>query len=151
LLEDSLQRFKELGDREGISMTLNNLADLEFGRSNLKRAASLYRDGLTFAREVGAKRTLVNHLEGAAAVAYHLGRADQAACLLSLAIQLREKAQMSRSLDSQATFDFHLALVQSRLGEAAFAAEWEVGRAMSLAEAEAMVATLDQFARTHAD
>jgi tetratricopeptide (TPR) repeat protein len=148
MLEDSLEHFKEIGDREGMALALNNLGDLECDLGNLNRAASRYRDGLRFAREVGAKRALLNHMEGAAVLAYHLGLPDQAARLLSFAAEMRETAQISRSLGNQASFDSHLALVQSRLVEAAFAAEWEVGHAMSLAEAEAMVAALDQFAST---
>ena len=132
-------------------MVCNNLAELEFDRGDLKRAASRYREGLRLAREVGTKPTLVNHLEGAAAVAYHLGLPYQAARLFAFSTELQEKAQMSRSLDYQARFDSHLALVQSRLGETAFAAEWEVGRALSVAEAEAMVAALDQFAGTQSN
>jgi predicted ATPase/DNA-binding XRE family transcriptional regulator len=151
LLADSLERFKEIGDREGMSLALNNLGDLEFGRGDLKHAASLYRDGLAFARAVGTKPILVDHLEGAATVAYHLGRADPAARLLSLATEVRGKAQMSRSLNNQARFDSHLALVRSRLGEADFATAWKAGQAMSLADAEALVAALDQFACTSSD
>jgi tetratricopeptide (TPR) repeat protein len=151
LLEESLERFKEIGDREGIACALNNLGEVELERGDLKRAASRYRDGLMFAREIGAKWVLVNLLEGAAGLACHLGVADLAARLLSLAVELREKAQISRSLDNQACFDSRLALVQGRLGEAAFAAEWEAGRAMSPAEAEAIVAALDQFAGIPSD
>jgi predicted ATPase/transcriptional regulator with XRE-family HTH domain/uncharacterized protein HemY len=151
LLEGSLEQFRELGDHEGMCLTVTNLGDLEFDRGDLKRAASWYRDGFRFAHEDGTKRSITNLLEGAAAIAYRLRQADQAARLLSLATGLRNKAQMSRSLDYQARYDSYLALVRSHLGEAAFADEWDVGQAMSLVEAEAMVAALDQFARTPSD
>ena len=50
---------------------------------------------------------------------------------------------MSRSPGSQAQNDANVAQLRSCLGEAVFAVEWEVGREMTLPEAEALVATLD--------
>jgi predicted ATPase/Tfp pilus assembly protein PilF/DNA-binding XRE family transcriptional regulator len=146
LMEDSLALYQELGDKDVVSGALNNLGDVLHEQGDLKRAIALYRQGITIAHEIGVKWSLLSLLEGAACLADDLGLVTQAARLFALAMELREKAQMSRSLGNQAHYDSNVAHVRACMGEEAFVAEWEAGRSMTAAEAETLVAELDYFA-----
>jgi predicted ATPase/transcriptional regulator with XRE-family HTH domain/Tfp pilus assembly protein PilF len=143
LMEDSLALYQELGDKDGLSSALNNLGDLLHEQGDLKRAIALYRRGITLAHEIGVQWSLLNLLEGAAHLAYDMEQFTQAVRLFALATELRAKVQMSRSLRNQARYDSNVAHMRACLGEEAFAAEWEAGRSMTVAEAETLVAALD--------
>ncbi|HEU5441670.1 MAG TPA: tetratricopeptide repeat protein, partial [Ktedonobacterales bacterium] len=150
LLGQSLAVFTELGDKDGIALALNNLGEVVHQQGDLKRASGLQRQSLALAREVSAKRTTYAVLDDLAALGDDLGRPDAACRLLALAAELRARSGVPRSLGNQARYDALLAVVRTRLGEAAFAAEWEIGGRLTLDEAEAMAATLESAAITAA-
>ena len=150
-LEESLVRYRELEDHWGIAGVLSNLGELAHEQGDLKRAATLYRDGMHFAREVGAMWTLLNQLESIAKLLYDLGQVKLAARLFSLARELRKTTQMPLSPGRQALCDANVTQVRSCLGEAVFAEEWEIGRVMTLPEAEALLAALDVFVGIRSD
>ena len=101
-------------------------------RRDYARAEALFAESLRSRREYGDKRGIVGCLNGLASVAAATGRFARAARLFGAAEALREEvgaAPRHRHRSGSA-----VAQTKSALGEAAFAAAWEAGRALPLAD-----------------
>jgi len=135
LLEECVTLCRQLGDKEGIASALSTLGALALEQGELVRAAQLYRESMSFAYGVGLKVLIVENLEGAAEVAHAQGQDVQATRLFALAEALRERFQMPRSSGDQPQRTSRIVAVRAALGDAAFAAQWAAGRAMTLERA----------------
>jgi tetratricopeptide (TPR) repeat protein len=79
LNEECLPYFKQLGNREGASVTLNNLGASAFYEGDFEAALSYYAEAAKTARELGYKVSLALALDGLAALALKRGDARGAA------------------------------------------------------------------------
>jgi tetratricopeptide (TPR) repeat protein len=147
-LEERLRIWRELHNLHGIAWSLNALGYLSLRQDDVRQAAAQFAESMALWRELNQPNTVVSCLAGMAEVAQSAGQADRAALLLSATLALFE-ARNARVEDvaldvlagypliTQADLERQAAGLRGALGEAAFAAAWAAGRAMSLEQAAA--------------
>jgi len=137
LCEESLALARELGDNRSVGWALESAAPAALARGDLATARRLLDEGLALSQETGDKRAIAQWLEGLAELSAVEGRHAPAARLCGSAEALREAIGAPQPPSDRERY----AAVQSRaraaLGEEAFAAARDAGRAMSLDEAVA--------------
>jgi tetratricopeptide (TPR) repeat protein len=138
LHEESLALRRELGDKWGIASSLGNLGLVAFERGDYARAVALLEEGLALARDIGAKHRVTECLEGLATVAGALDQPERAARLFGTADALRAALGAPLPPRERARREQAVAALRDALGEAAFAAAWAEGRALSLEDAVAL-------------
>jgi hypothetical protein len=135
LATEGLLLYRELGDKHGASRALNSQGDAACARSDFGAAAALYEESLALRKRLDDRPGIAESLEGLARVAGAQGQERRAVHLLAAADTLRAAggaplARRMRPAEEQAVLALHLAL-----GEAAFAAAWATGQAMTLEDA----------------
>jgi tetratricopeptide (TPR) repeat protein len=91
-LEESLKRFRTLGDQASIAFTLTRLGVSEGSRGDVARARARLREAADLGRRVPDRHILPLALHGLGELERDVGRYAQAAELLEEAIQLCEEA-----------------------------------------------------------
>jgi len=86
-------------------------------------------------RQLRDRRVIAHSLEGMTGVAQGQSQSSRAARLGGAASALRESIGSPRSPAEQEEIDQQVAAVREALGEAAFAAAWDAGRAMTWEQA----------------
>jgi predicted ATPase/class 3 adenylate cyclase/tetratricopeptide (TPR) repeat protein len=137
LHEESLGIRRELGDKRGIAITLNNLGGVALQQGEYASARSLYQESLGIHREVGDKRGAAYSLEAFAYLAVKADTEQRAARLWAAAAALREAIGSPLPPNDREEQESKIAMAKEALGEAAFAAAWEEGRAMTWEQAAA--------------
>jgi tetratricopeptide (TPR) repeat protein len=132
LLEESVATFKELGDRWSTTEALLALARVAMSQGELARARACYQESLALAREIGARNFMAAELEGVGALAAAQGEPEWAARLWGTAQALRVALGAPLPLIYRPDYERALTNARIRLGEAAFAACWTEGEAMTL-------------------
>ena len=141
LFEECLAICRESGIRQGIAFPLNHLGTLAFHQGDYASARSLYEESLSIRRELGDKWGIVYSLEAFARLNLQENRSEQAAALWGAAQRLRKEIGFPLPPDEQDEYDRAVAAAREALGEEAFAAAWEEGRAMTLEQAVAYACT----------
>jgi predicted ATPase/transcriptional regulator with XRE-family HTH domain len=134
LFEKALAIYHRVGERWHIIMTTGHLADVALGQGDLRRGAALYAECLALARAAGMQPQSARGLEGLAYVAMQASPAGDpglAARLLGAAAALAAGGWTPMRIESDRMGRI-LAATRVALGEAAFAAAWAEGRALSL-------------------
>jgi predicted ATPase/class 3 adenylate cyclase len=134
-LREGLVLLQELGDTASSAVALADLADIAVVQGDYAQAADLLRASLTLERDVGNSLTIAWCLTDLASVATAQGHMEQAARLFAAVATLRDTGDMQMDLPQQAEWDRNVATMRAQLGEAAFAAAWAAGRALSLNQA----------------
>jgi tetratricopeptide (TPR) repeat protein len=134
---ESLAIARELGDRQAAAATLCSMARVA---EDPAESRALLRESLGHRRELGDRSGMVECLEGMAALALATGAPERAARLFGAAASIREQLRapilpMERDLQEQA-----VQRTRAVLGEEAFTAAWEQGRALTLEAAAAQAA-----------
>jgi predicted ATPase/DNA-binding SARP family transcriptional activator len=144
LLEESLTIWREWDDRWGTGLCLHRLGVVRQAQGDLGAARALYRESLTLFQAVGENRGIAGCLEGFAGVAMASSctaeREDslrRATRLFGAAATLRDAVGTPLPPYDRAAYEHHLAALRAGLGEAAFAAAWAEGQAMTLEAAAA--------------
>ena len=127
--------FRELGNRQGVSMGLYNLGWITLLQDDLGRSADLYRESLSHSWETGMNPLVQDALEGIACLAEAKGEAERAARLWGAAQALQEAKDIPRDPDFLAEADARISAVRLGMGEEAWEEAWRKGRAMTLDEA----------------
>jgi tetratricopeptide (TPR) repeat protein len=152
LYEESLAIRRELADRWGVAGALNNLGMIAHQQGDFRAARSLHEESLSIRRELGDRIGAAASLEALAELAYEGN--DQggggeppegspvedwrrAARLFAAGDALREAGGALLPVTEQEENRRQVSRVRELLGEEAFAAAWEEGRAKSLEEAVA--------------
>jgi predicted ATPase len=135
LHEESLAIEREIGDQQGIALSLNNLGLMAKEQGDYAAARALYEESLAIFREIGDQQGVAYNLEGLAAVVAALGQPGRAARLFGAAEALRAAIGAPLAPNEQAEYDRDVAVARAALDEAAFAAAWAQGRALSLEQA----------------
>ena len=135
LLEESLALALELGDKYWTALSLLRLAKVARAEGDHGRASALDGRALTLASELGAKRALAEWLEGMARTAVAHEAFDRAVVLLGAADAVRDELGAPLPPAERPGHEKDLAAARASLGDDAFAAAWEAGRAMPLEEA----------------
>ncbi len=130
LLEESLALQRQLGDKRGIARALNYLGWLAGRQGAFERASALCDESLQISLATGAKDLLAEGLEVLAWVVAAHGQAHRAARLGGAAQALRDALGVPLLPAARADHDRATSAMREALGEEAFAAAWDAGRAM---------------------
>jgi non-specific serine/threonine protein kinase len=133
--EEGLAIFRELGAAVGVAWLLNGLGIVAEDQGGHGGARALLEESLAIFRARGHKRGVVADLEGLAAVTVAQGEPERAARLFGAGEGLRGAMGVPLHPADRAEHDRSVAAVRAALGEAAFAAAWAAGRAMTLEQA----------------
>jgi tetratricopeptide (TPR) repeat protein len=145
---ESMERFTLTGNEWGINGARMNLGSTLFHLGEYAQSRELHRKALAFYQTAGSGDGITWSLERLAVVeaaragAYQ-AEASKAAHLLSAASVAREAWGKPRDRWDQEDWDRAVALVRATLGEAAFAALWADGRALTQEQAVALALAPD--------
>src|SRR5262249_327874 len=137
LYEEGLILLRETGDASLIFWPLQGVGRVTLARGEYDRSRACYRESLTWLQKRRDMPRVATGLEGLAQVAAAEGNAEEAARLFGTAGALREAIGSPLAPVDRAEHDRSVAAVRAALGEEAFTAAWEAGRALSLEGAEA--------------
>ncbi len=104
-------------------------------QGDLERAAGLYRESLALFKETGDKFVATECIEGLALIASAQGNHERAARLFGVDKAARETFGITMPLQERGDHERLGATIREGLGDAAFAAAWAEGRAMTLEQA----------------
>jgi predicted ATPase/DNA-binding XRE family transcriptional regulator len=141
LLEEGLAVAREAGDAWAVAVNLDNLGWASLGRDDQERAQRSFGESLRLYHELGEKWLAADCLDGLARVAATRGNPARAAWLWGAAEALSESIGATTAPLDQGTYERHLVATRAQLGDVAFEAAWEEGRAMApeAAVAEALI------------
>jgi hypothetical protein len=135
LLEEASTTFQGEEDpwhQVNKAFALSHLARVVACEGDSVKARALYEQCLAIVKQVGFKLDTPFHLEGLAAVVAVQGALPWAARLWGAAETLRDGMGTPIPPAYRADYERSVASARSQLGEQAFAAAWEEGRAMTL-------------------
>jgi len=145
LLEESLAISHLKKDRVFTGLCLNNLGYNELYRGNLSDATAHFREAISISLSQKDWETVVWCLEGFAEIAGaaldNQNSLHVAACLFGAAQTFRNTLGIPLSPMDRPYYESSLSMLRSKMSEAAFAAAWAEGAAMSLEEAVAYAPT----------
>jgi tetratricopeptide (TPR) repeat protein len=133
--EESLAIRRALGERRGTVVALINLGELACEQGDFNTALSLLREGLQHCRDFGDWRDAAAGLQELGELFEAVGNLRRAAQLQGAAASLRDSLAAPLAPSERPALDRHLRALQAALGEEAFDAAWEEGRAMPLEQA----------------
>jgi predicted ATPase/DNA-binding CsgD family transcriptional regulator len=135
--EEALAGWLALDDPGHVVTALASLGTSALGGGRSDRARTAYRQVLEMATDLDDRWHLVRAVAGFGGLAAMRGESEGAARLLGAAAAQTETIGAPLRPAAQALFDRLAAAARASLGEAAFAAAWEAGRALTLDEAVA--------------
>ncbi|HKX18799.1 MAG TPA: tetratricopeptide repeat protein [bacterium] len=134
LIEKSLMIAREIGYRRGVAIQLLLLGTIASATKDDSRASVFLRESLALFRDLREKGWVPSCLEAIAGLATrHSGR--RAARLFGAAASARETYGLTLHPSDRDRRDGDMVTVRTQLSEAAFAAAWAGGRAMTLEQA----------------
>jgi hypothetical protein len=135
---EGLGLYREIGNKSGQAMMLNDMGALTVTQGDFDRAVRLYREALALALEIGDKRRAAFSLEGLALAVVR--RAPGAAAqLLGAADTLRQQVCAPLPPSEQPTWSATLAHILHDLGDKEYRTQWARGQTLSPLEAAALV------------
>jgi predicted ATPase/class 3 adenylate cyclase len=134
LLEESRLLFQEVGDRRSAAVAALNLADALRDSGDLPQAVVQYRDALAEFADADDHQGVAQVFLGLGGVMARMGRFESAAKLLGAASVLKtgEEPGSPEKSHEIAHLKADLDVIRGALGEEAFTAAWEAGRALSV-------------------
>jgi non-specific serine/threonine protein kinase len=135
LNEEAVALYRKRGHRGGLQAALDNLGWAALVRDDYQRAEVLHEESLMLCKELGDKLIGSESIEGLACAAAVKGDAERAAMLFGAAEALRETEGYQQAPRDLSLREPYLVAARSRVGEAAWAAAWEVGRSMAFEDA----------------
>jgi predicted ATPase/class 3 adenylate cyclase/DNA-binding XRE family transcriptional regulator len=133
--KEGLAINREVGDQHGETIGVMALGATARGRGDLSAAMAHLRHALHLNRQVGDPRLFVEALEYLAMTWAEMGRGRDAARMLGLAAKLRESIGFPQPPVEAEETESAVADARAAIGEAAWAAAFAAGRALSLEEA----------------
>jgi predicted ATPase/DNA-binding XRE family transcriptional regulator len=135
--EEAVVLLRSIGDAFELSIGLTSIGAVALARGDSPRAVVAYQEAFDQALGIQADWVIANALAGFAAVAEGRGDHPGAAQLLGATETFREASHHARI----PRFTHHAQITQTvraALGETAFTAAWQAGRALSAADAAAL-------------
>jgi tetratricopeptide (TPR) repeat protein len=142
LLNEGVTLAREAGDRSALGYILDSRGVLAEAQGELERAADLSQEALVLVQEIGNLVVLGFTLSSLADIAARKGKAASAARMWGAASALRESIGAPLPLEEEERFAGPVAATREVLGEDAFAAAWEEGRAQPLEQVVTEALTL---------
>jgi tetratricopeptide (TPR) repeat protein len=135
LVDERLALCRKLGKSDLLVHALGSMGHLERDAGDYGQARALYQESLLLRRELGNLFALAQSLEDLAVLAGRQGQAERAIRLLGAAEAFCETLGARPPVANALDYERTVAAGRDVLGEAAFAATWAEGRAMSLDQA----------------
>jgi DNA-binding CsgD family transcriptional regulator len=132
---ESARLFEEVGDKWRLSVAYRNMGITLLHQREYDRAATFYADSIRLRTPAKNRWVVFQSLEGLACIACAQQQYKRAAILFGAAKPIQESLRSRRDPDYQAEVNQYLNRTRSSLGEEAFAAAVDKGRAMALDEA----------------
>jgi predicted ATPase/class 3 adenylate cyclase len=138
LLDEAVAFARAAGDRSLLAYILDSRGALAEAQGELGLAADLYREALASAQEIDNPIVVAMVLNALAAVAARQGQPAGAARTMGAASALRQAIGIpTTTTDDEARIAGTISAARELLGESAFAAAWEEGRAQPVDQAVA--------------
>ena len=128
---ESLAIRRDIGDRRGVSVVLEDLARMSCRRGELDAARAHAAESLGIHLEIGQNTAIPDMLETAAAVLAATGAPALAAQLFGSAEALRELIHVPMTPDRTADYAAAVASLAAALGEQSLDSSWRAGRALT--------------------
>jgi predicted ATPase/class 3 adenylate cyclase len=135
LAEEALPLAQKRNDLWAIQGATNRLIRVAQARGDRDRTATLARENLILARTIGSITAITDHLEVLAWVARVDGSPHRAARLLGATEALRVQGGRRINAIARRALDAETVLLRQAIGEEAFEAAWNLGRALSVDQA----------------
>ncbi len=135
--QEGLTLARKHGNKTMIAFALGGLGDIARRRNDYLQATTLFQEALAIASAVEDPVSSSYILEAIALTLLGQGQAERAMQLMGAAEALRQAINAPLPPAYQADYAPSLALARASLGDAAFAAAWGEGRAMSFKQAVA--------------
>jgi len=135
LYAESLAICREIGHKSLTVGGLQSLGAAVLHQGDTRRAAACFAEGLALSRELGSRSGIAYSLAGMAGVAAAQGHSERSARLFGAAEALFDATGQVVEPVDRAEYDRHAAVARTQLGDHAFAAAWEAGRAMTIEQA----------------
>ena len=132
LLAESLALAQEIGDKHCQALCLELSGEVALREGDYARARTLLEESLVLSQAIGNKDQIAFCLEGLARVAATQEQLEWAARLFGVAEALREASAYLLVDAYRVDLGRQVANVRAHLDQAAFAAAWAEGRAMTL-------------------
>jgi predicted ATPase/class 3 adenylate cyclase len=135
--EEAVAFCREVGNQWNLGWLLLNLGHRAKQQGDRERAYERYKESLAIFRELGNQSGVIYNMESLAMLPGAQQEPERVARLFGAAATLRDaiSADDFSSPDARADYERRVSTIRAALGEEAFAAAWEAGRAMSLEEA----------------
>jgi len=146
LLAESLSLFRDVGDERSAALATLYLADAQRDSHDLTQAAVHYREALASFATLDDRDRVAEGLSKLGRVMVRQGEFTSAAKLLGAASNLTpdEEPGSGNASPEIATLEADLDATRGALGEDAFAAAWNAGRALSLEAAVQVALSADR-------
>ena len=143
---------RRLGDSLGVAGTLGGLSQVALAQSDYSAAADYARETLRLFDAAGQRWTASLSLEILGKITFAQGQPDREVRLLSAALAVRERYGFAVPPAERDAKKAQIAGMRAGLGDAAFSAAWDEGRALTWEEAVAyaLSAASSASARPHA-
>ena len=128
LHNESLEIFRELGDKWSDALALANMGLAALDMAEYERGGALLRESLGIFREAGVRQGVATCLEGLAGVAGRLADGERAARLFGAAEALREAISVPLPPYDRADYKRNLAAARDALNGPVFQRSWSRGR-----------------------
>jgi predicted ATPase/class 3 adenylate cyclase len=135
LAEEAFDLFRRRDDRWGIQGYFSNLSRIGRLRGDRDRTSEFARESLSMAWALGSRISVVDSMRYLAWVARVDGQPDRAARLRGAVAALHEATGRRTSRWVREEGETETALLRETLGDSAFEAAWNEGRAMSVDQA----------------
>jgi predicted ATPase/DNA-binding XRE family transcriptional regulator len=134
ILEESRVIFRELEHAWGLARAQAMLGTVLGDQHAYERAEGLLRESLALCWTLGDKTGVAICLEGLATIACARGRREHAVRLSAAAATLRESLASPSPPHERDRYEHTLSLLREALGGELFAAAWDAGRTMDIAQ-----------------
>ena len=124
-----------MGDKAGLALSLNTLADVVLDEGKFAEARPLLDESLEINLELGDQTAIAYLIEDYGGLAAAEASPQKALQLAGFASALRKSIGAPLPPSEQARVDRMLAPARGALPESVAAAEWEIGRSLQLEQA----------------
>jgi tetratricopeptide (TPR) repeat protein len=142
LLDEGVTLAREAGDRSVLGYILDSRGVVAEAQGELERATDLYQEALARAQQIGNPLVEAFALSSLAGMAARQGQPARAARMWGAASALRDAIGTRLPLEEEERFAGSVSATREVLGEEAFAAAWEEGRAQPLDQVVAEALTV---------
>ena len=129
LLDEGVTLARAAGDRSVLAYILDSRGVVAEAQGELERATDLYKEALALAQQIGNRLVEAFALSSLAGMAVRQGQPARAARMWGAASALRDAIGTRLPLEEEERFAGPVSSAREVMGEAAFAAAWEEGRA----------------------